>query len=163
MYETLQGLNYLHDFGMIHRDVKAGNILYDSTACIKLADFGVSAIVSKQDALRTTMVGTWHWMAPEVIDHTAVRPPRHQKSSSHFLPRSPFCFLYLLIFADPSPRNYLDSCLTETNFHFQKGGYDALADIWSLGITAIELAYGDAPYGDAAPMQVRPLPPSSLT
>jgi len=106
LFETLQGLAFLHDFGMIHRDVKAGNILFDSTASIKLADFGVTAIVSKQDSLRTTMVGTWHWMAPEVIDHTA------------------------------------------------KGGYDSLADIWSLGITSIELAYGDAPYGDAAPMQV---------
>jgi len=106
LFETLKGLEFLHDLRMIHRDIKAGNILFDSEACIKLADFGVSAIVAEQDSLRTTMAGTWHWMAPEVINHTGI------------------------------------------------GGYDSQVDIWSLGVTAIELAYGDAPYGEAPPMQV---------
>ncbi|KAM6494311.1 hypothetical protein JOM56_010672, partial [Amanita muscaria] len=66
--QVLEGLVYLHDQGVIHRDIKGANILTDKNGTVKLADFGVAskavAGVHKDDAV----VGSPYWMAPEVIE-----------------------------------------------------------------------------------------------
>jgi serine/threonine protein kinase len=68
--QTLEGLQYLHEHNIIHRDIKGDNILLDTEGTIKLADFGCSRkldeICSKTHGCNT-MVGTPYWMAPEVI------------------------------------------------------------------------------------------------
>uniref|UniRef100_A0A671K6G2 non-specific serine/threonine protein kinase n=1 Tax=Sinocyclocheilus anshuiensis TaxID=1608454 RepID=A0A671K6G2_9TELE len=85
---ALQGLAYLHSHNMIHRDIKAGNILLTEPGRVKLADFGSASIASPANSF----VGTPYWMAPEVI------------------------------------------------LAMDEGQYDGKVDIWSLGITCIELA-----------------------
>uniref|UniRef100_A0A8C5C4M6 non-specific serine/threonine protein kinase n=1 Tax=Gadus morhua TaxID=8049 RepID=A0A8C5C4M6_GADMO len=85
---ALQGLAYLHSHNMIHRDVKAGNILLTEPGQVKLADFGSASIASPANSF----VGTPYWMAPEVI------------------------------------------------LAMDEGQYDGKVDVWSLGITCIELA-----------------------
>lgn len=64
--QVLQGLLFLHDQGVIHRDIKGANILTTKDGLVKLADFGVA---TKQQGLSEgSVVGTPYWMAPEVIE-----------------------------------------------------------------------------------------------
>ncbi|KAK5138384.1 hypothetical protein LTR08_003445 [Meristemomyces frigidus] len=64
--QVLQGLLFLHDQGVIHRDIKGANILTTKDGLVKLADFGVA---TKQQGLSDgSVVGTPYWMAPEVIE-----------------------------------------------------------------------------------------------
>jgi len=98
-------LFYLHSKEIIHRDVKAANILITEDAIVKLADFGVSQQVGKAQEI----IGSPLWMAPEVI-----------------LNRE----------------------------------YDKRCDIWSLGITVIEIADGLPPHSDMNYMRAMKMVPN---
>ncbi|XP_077093166.1 STE20-like serine/threonine-protein kinase isoform X2 [Siphateles boraxobius] len=106
--QTLEALVYLHENKIIHRDLKAGNILFTSDGDIKLADFGVSAKNTKTLQRRDSFIGTPYWMAPEVV-------------------------------------------MCETS---KDRPYDYKADIWSLGVTLIELAQIEPPNHEMNPMRV---------
>lgn len=67
--QTLAGLAYLHREGILHRDLKADNILLDLDGTCKISDFGISKKTDNiygNDA-SNSMQGSVFWMAPEVI------------------------------------------------------------------------------------------------
>lgn len=100
--EAMKGVNYLHEKGHVHKDIKPGNILIDSTANVKLSDFGVSGWIvgsGQQTNSKEMSTNSLLHMAPEILEQSA---------------------------------------------HF-----DNRADIWSIGITALELAKGCLPFPES--------------
>ncbi|CCW69048.1 unnamed protein product [Phytomonas sp. Hart1] len=68
-YQMVCGVRYLHNCGIVHRDIKGDNVLVSLEGIVKLADFGCSKhidVYNSKDGC-ATMVGTPYWMAPEVI------------------------------------------------------------------------------------------------
>lgn len=68
MYQTATGLASAHDRGVIHRDIKPGNLMLDQRGRIKIADFGIALTndVSKKLTSTGEFVGTPGYLSPEV-------------------------------------------------------------------------------------------------
>ncbi|KIK57786.1 hypothetical protein GYMLUDRAFT_246768 [Collybiopsis luxurians FD-317 M1] len=74
--QICQGLSYLHERGIIHRDIKGANILVDNKGGVKISDFGISKKVDVQALTggrthRPSLQGSVFWMAPEVVKQSA--------------------------------------------------------------------------------------------
>ncbi len=73
-YWTVQmagAIKYMHAKGIIHRDLKMGNIFLDKNMNVKIGDFGLAALLmtgkEMQAARRTTLCGTPNYIAPEIL------------------------------------------------------------------------------------------------
>ncbi|KAH1075581.1 hypothetical protein J1N35_027909 [Gossypium stocksii] len=98
--QILKGLSYLHAHKIIHRDLKPSNILVNKKMEVKIADFGVSKMMTRTLEACNSYVGTCAYMSPERFDPDA-----------------------------------------------NGGNYDGfLGDIWSLGLTLMELYVGHFPF-----------------
>lgn len=146
---------YLHINGFIHRDIKAANLLIDDDGTVLLGDLGVAVSLSeaptsshstplvpavrspKSSGYYYSIATAAHPNLPESTQATAV-PMSHSTSAVPTLGRR---------------RSFVGTpCWMAPEVISQKSsgsgavGYNASADIYSLGITAIELAHGRAPH-----------------
>ncbi|KAI5385789.1 mitogen-activated protein kinase kinase kinase 1 [Lathyrus oleraceus] len=64
--QILNGLKYLHENDVVHRDIKCANILVDVNGSVKLADFGLAKATKLNDVKSSK--GSPYWMAPEVVN-----------------------------------------------------------------------------------------------
>ncbi|KAH8737428.1 kinase-like domain-containing protein [Ilyonectria robusta] len=69
--EVAEAVYWVHREGIIHRDIKCANILVTETGNVQLCDFGVAGVIETKFDKRSTVIGTPHWMAPELFDSSA--------------------------------------------------------------------------------------------
>ncbi len=67
--DIAKGMVYLSEKSIIHRDLKAANILMSDSGAVKIGDFGVARLLPRNEECMTAETGTYRWMAPEVIEH----------------------------------------------------------------------------------------------
>lgn len=65
--QVLEGLKYLHNRFIIHRDLKVSNLLLTDEGCIKIADFGLARLFSNSELIMTPNVVTLWYRAPELL------------------------------------------------------------------------------------------------
>lgn len=71
--QVLEGLIYIHSQNIIHRDIKAANLLIVKSAKLKLADFGLA--IKNDEMKEHSLAGSPYWMAPEVIQEEGFVSP----------------------------------------------------------------------------------------
>ncbi|PSS37097.1 hypothetical protein PHLCEN_2v1063 [Hermanssonia centrifuga] len=151
--QTLEGLNYLHTNGLIHRDVKAANLLIDDDGTVLLGDLGVAAPLWESDSAPRHAYPTAHYTPSSSYTHTH---PHHLNAHSH----TPKRILGKRKSFVGTPCWMAPEVITGKQ-------YNASADIWSFGITALELTSGHPPLSRSSPSAVlshiASSPPPSLT
>ena len=124
------GLEYLHGNELVHRDIKSANMLLDfDTGLVKLADFGVSNHLLSN---LTPNHKEFLFLKPPPTNQLLVPPTIPKKARRSFVGTP--CWM--------APEILLNQV------------YDTKVDIWSLGITCIELACGKPPFAEYDPMTI---------
>uniref|UniRef100_UPI00358E7353 serine/threonine-protein kinase NLK isoform X2 n=1 Tax=Myxine glutinosa TaxID=7769 RepID=UPI00358E7353 len=68
LYQILRGLKYLHSAGILHRDIKPGNLLVNSNCVLKICDFGLARLEEPDEGRHMTQeVVTQYYRAPEIL------------------------------------------------------------------------------------------------
>ena len=121
---ALDGLAYLHSQSVLHLDVRAANLMLSSAGLVKLADFG---------------------LATKLITGTAINAELGRKTKQRFMTELSYWMAPELVQA------CLQSPLDAHSTSLKSGRYSMAADVWSLGVTAIELADGAPPHREMRP------------
>ncbi|CAN9510219.1 unnamed protein product [Ophioblennius macclurei] len=112
MSHLLNGVQYLHNNRVIHRDLKLGNIFLNDDMEVKIGDFGLATKIEFDGERKKTLCGTPNYIAPEVLC---------KKGHSYEVDVwSLGCILYTLLVGKPP---FETSCLKETYNRIKKNSY----------------------------------------
>uniref|UniRef100_A0A3Q2NWH2 Serine/threonine-protein kinase PLK n=1 Tax=Fundulus heteroclitus TaxID=8078 RepID=A0A3Q2NWH2_FUNHE len=112
MTHLLNGVQYLHNNKVIHRDLKLGNIFLNDDMEVKIGDFGLATKIQFDGERKKTLCGTPNYIAPEVLC---------KKGHSYEVDVwSLGCILYTLLVGKPP---FETSCLKETYSRIKKNNY----------------------------------------
>jgi len=172
--KVLDGLVYLHQQGVIHRDIKPDNILITKDGNVKLADFGVStklsSLKSNQVEDNTVPAGTPYYMAPEVIEFLGARPESDVwslgctviellRGEPPYFNFDPFSAMYKMVEDEHPPlpsgisltlNDFLMSCFKK-DVNMRPGAMDLSKHVWVVS--------ADKPSATAAASKVAATPP----
>lgn len=129
--QALEGLNYLHINGFIHRDIKAANLLIDDDGTVLLGDLGVAASLTDDADMSSR---SYNDAGNRVINFD---PVSASNSSCPALP--------LERPGMGKRKSFVGTPCWMAPELIQGHRYDSKADIWSFAITAIELTQGRPP------------------
>uniref|UniRef100_A0A8B9RB20 Serine/threonine-protein kinase PLK n=1 Tax=Astyanax mexicanus TaxID=7994 RepID=A0A8B9RB20_ASTMX len=112
MRQTIQGVHYLHNNRVIHRDLKLGNLFLSDDMEVKIGDFGLATKIEFDGERKKTLCGTPNYIAPEVLCKKG-----HSFEVDVW---SLGCILYTLLVGKPP---FETSCLKETYVRIKKNEY----------------------------------------
>ncbi|XP_013788825.2 serine/threonine-protein kinase PLK2-like [Limulus polyphemus] len=67
IHQLVEGVEYIHNCGVIHRDLKLGNLLLSENMEVKIGDFGLASHIVKEGYRKRSVCGTPNYIAPEVL------------------------------------------------------------------------------------------------
>ncbi|XP_036418519.1 serine/threonine-protein kinase PLK1 [Colossoma macropomum] len=126
MRQTIQGVHYLHNNRVIHRDLKLGNLFLNDDMEVKIGDFGLATKIEFDGERKKTLCGTPNYIAPEVLCKKG-----HSFEVDVW---SLGCILYTLLVGKPP---FETSCLKETYVRIKKNEYTIPRHINPVAATLI--------------------------
>jgi serine/threonine protein kinase len=157
--QVAQGLEYLHDNELVHRDIKSANMLLDfDTGIVKLADFGVSNHLLSN---LTDMPKNVNYFRRHTEEEISIESTIDSMTESFLSLKSTSQPIHSFRLLQPPPtipkkarRSFVGTPCWMAPEILLNQDYDTKVDIWSLGITSIELACGKPPFAEYDPMTV---------
>jgi CHASE2 domain-containing sensor protein/predicted Ser/Thr protein kinase len=122
VYNAGMGLDYAHQNGIFHRDVKPDNIMVSKTGIVKVMDFGIARVVESSLTKTGSMIGTPSYMSPEQVQSQKVDARSDVFSlgiilyelltgKKPFTGDTPSSVMFAVINADPAPPSTIDAKL----------------------------------------------------
>lgn len=145
--QVLKGLNYLHQNGVVHRDIKGPNLLITKNGVVKLADFGIAMMVKVKDCERIRSSGSRSDSNSEnertTGDGSSELSSTTSKADSFGVPVGTEAEEWTIVEGSPF---WMAPEIIQMNRP------TTACDIWSLGCTVIELLTGSPPYYEMPPL-----------